>query len=115
MILHEDGSGPVTGESGDAIHGACRVCEYRDPATGALMYRIEKEAAAPEGGAEMICMHVSAAFGRRVLAQMQKSLGGDLGANGCLLLIRPAEAAQASGGDHKGAPEPSNQGQPDLF
>lgn len=89
---------PVTGQEGDPDFGACRVCQYHDPVTGALMYRIEKEATAPAGEAELICTRVSASYCRRLLAHMHAELGGELGANGCLLLVRGA--TQASDGKH---------------
>lgn len=92
---------PVAGQEGDPDFGACRVCQYHDPDTGSLMYRIEKESAAPADEAELICIHVSAAYCRRLLAAMKADIGGELGANGCLLLIRGA--AQASDGEHRGA------------
>ena len=89
---------PVAGQEGDPDFGTCRVCQYRDAATGALMYRIEKESTAPADEAELICIHVSAAYCRRLLTHMHAELGGELGANGCLLLIRGA--AQAPDGEH---------------
>ena len=89
---------PVAGQEGDPDFGACRVCQYHDPATGGLMYRIEKESTAPADEAELICIHVSAAYCRRLLTHMHAELGGELGANGCLLLIRGA--AQAPDGEH---------------
>ena len=98
MITYADASGPVTGEAGDPDHGACRVCQYLDAPTGALMYRIEKESATPAAEAELICIHVSAAYGRRLLAAMKADMGGELGAKGAMLLIRGA--AQASDGEH---------------
>lgn len=97
MITYADASGPVAGEAGDLDHGACRMCQYHDPDTGALMYRIEKESNTPADEAELICIHVSAAYCRRLLAAMKADMGGELGANGCLLLIRGA--AQASDGE----------------
>lgn len=98
MIAYADASGPVTGEAGDPDHGACRVCQYHDAATGALMYRIEKEATTPADEAELICIHVSAAYCRRLLAAMKADMGGELGAKGAMLLIRGA--TQASDGEH---------------
>lgn len=89
---------PVTGQEGDPDFGACRVCQYYDPATGALMYRIEKESTAPADEAELICIHVSAAYCYRLLAAMKADIGGELGAKGAMLLIRGA--AQASDGEH---------------
>lgn len=88
MITYTDASGPVTGDPGSPDYGACRVCQYHDPATGALMYRIEKEATAPADEAELICIHVSAAYCRRLLAAMKSDMGGELGAKGAMLLIR---------------------------
>lgn len=89
---------PVAGQKGDPDFGVCRVCQYHDPDTGTLMYRIEKESTAPADEAELICIHVSGAYCRRLLAAMKADMGGELGANGCLLLIRGA--AQASDGEH---------------
>lgn len=89
---------PVAGQEGDPDFGACRVCQYHDPDTGSLMYRIEKESAAPADEAELICIHVSAAYCRRLLAAMKADTGGELGAKGAMLLIRGA--AQASDGEH---------------
>lgn len=112
MITYADASGPVTGRAGDPDHGACRVCQYCDPDTGALMYRIEKEVTAPADEAELICAHVSAAYCRRLLAAMKADMGGELGAKGCLLLIMVA--AQASDGEHTaGAPKDRPAGHPD--
>lgn len=91
---------PVAGQEGDPDFGTCRVCQYHDPDTGALMYRIEKEATTPNDEAELICTHVSAAYCRRLLAAMKADMGGELGAKGALLLIRGA--AQASDGVHTG-------------
>ena len=89
---------PVAGQEGDPDFGACRVCQYHDPDTGALMYRIEKESTAPADEAELICIHVSAAYCRRLLTYIQSQEGGELGAKGAMLLIRGA--AQASDGEH---------------
>lgn len=89
---------PVAGQEGDPDFGTCRVCQYHDPATGALMYRIEKESTAPADEAELICVHVSAAYCRRLLAAMQADMGGELGAKGAMLLI--PGAARASDGEH---------------
>lgn len=89
---------PVAGQEVDPDFGACRVCQYHDPATGALMYRIEKESAAPADEAELIAVHVSAAYCRRLLAAMKADMGGELGAKGAMLLIRGA--TQASDGEH---------------
>lgn len=98
MITYADASGPVTGAAGDPDHGTYRVCQYHDADTGALMYRIEKESTAPADEAELICIHVSAAYCRRLLAAMKADMGGELGARGCLLLVRGA--TQASDGEH---------------
>lgn len=100
MITYSDASGPVTGEPGDPDFGQARVCMYHDEPTGSLMYRVEKEAAEPVPEAHLIAIHVSAAYCRRLLAYVQSQGGGELSANGCLLLVRGA--AQASGGDHTG-------------
>ena len=89
---------PVAGQEGDPDFGTCRVCQYHDPATGALMYRIEKELTAPADEAELIAIHVSAAYCRRLLAVMKADMGRELGAKGAVLLIRGA--AQASDGEH---------------
>ena len=91
---------PVAGQEGDPGFGTCRVCQYHDPDTGSLMYRIEKESTAPADEAELICIHVSAAYCRRLLAAMKADMGGELGANGAMLLIRGA--TQASDGEHTG-------------
>lgn len=112
MITYADASGPVTGEPGDPDHGSCRVCQYHDAATGALMYRIEKESTAPADEAELICIHVSPAYCRRLLAYIQSQAGGELGASGCLLLVRGA--TQASDGEHTaGAFKDRPAGHPD--
>ena len=92
---------PVAGQEGDPDFGACRVCQYHDPDTGSLMYRIEKESTTPTEEAELICIHVSAAYCRRLLAAMKADMGGELGAKGAMLLIRGA--AQASDGEHTAA------------
>lgn len=89
---------PVAGQEGDPDFGTCRVCQYHDSATGALMYRIEKESTAPADEAELICVHVSAAYCRRLLVAMKADMGGELGAKGAMLLIRGA--ARASDGEH---------------
>lgn len=91
---------PVTGREGDPDFGTCRVCQYHDPATGSLMYRIEKETTTPVDEAELICIHVSAAYCRRLLAAMKADMGGELGGKGAMLLIRGA--TQASDGEHTG-------------
>ena len=102
---------PVAGQEGDPDFGACRVCQYHDAATGALMYRIEKESTTPPDEAELICIHVSAACCRRLLAAMKADMGGELGANGCLLLIRGS--TQASDGDHTAPIRETRAGFPD--
>lgn len=103
---------PVAGQEGDPDFGACRVCQYHDPDTGALMYRIEKESTAPADEAELICIHVSAAYCRRLLAAMKADMGGELGAKGAMLLIRGATLA--SDGEHTaGAPKDQPAGHPD--
>lgn len=92
---------PVVGQDGDPDFGACRVSMYHDAATGALMYRIEKESTAPVDEAELICIHVSVAYCRRLLAAMKADMGGELGAKGAMLLIRGA--AQASDSEYTAA------------
>ena len=89
---------PVAGRESDPDFGACRVCQYHDPDTGALMYRIEKESTALADEAELICIHVSAAYCRRLLAAMKADMGGELGAKGAMLLIQGATLA--SDGEH---------------
>lgn len=84
---------PVACQEGDPDFGACRVCQYHDAATGALMYRIEKESTTPPDEGELICIHVSAAYCRRLLAAMKADMGGELGAKGAMLLIRGATQA----------------------
>lgn len=112
MITYADASGPVTGVPGGPDHGACRVCMFHDAPTGGLMYRIEKEAAEPAPEAHLIAIHASAAYCRRLLAYIRSQEGGELGANGCLLLIRGA--AQASDGEHTaGVPKDRPAGHPD--
>ena len=93
MITTDDASLPVTGEPGDPDFGPLRVCQYHDPDTGSLMYRIEKESSAPDDEAELIAIHVNAAYAKRLLAYIQSQEGGGLGAKGCLLLIRGATLA----------------------
>lgn len=84
--------GPVTGESGDPAYGACRVCLFRDLETGSFMYRVEKESSMPAEEAELICIHVNAKYCRDLLAFMhQEYPGSELGANGCLLLVRGSQ------------------------
>lgn len=92
---------PVTGQKGDPDFGTCRVCQYHDAATGSLMYRIEKESTTPADEAELICIHVSAAYCRRLLAAMKVDMGGELGGRGAMLLIRGG-STQASDGEHRG-------------
>lgn len=91
---------PVAGQEGDPDFGTCRVCQYFDADTGALMYRIEKESTTPADEAELICIHVSAAYCRRLLAALKADMGGELGGKGVMLLIRGA--TQASDGEHTG-------------
>nr|DAW80815.1 MAG TPA: hypothetical protein [Caudoviricetes sp.] len=98
MITYADASGPVTGEPGDPDFGRARVCMYHDSATGSLMYRVEKEASDVEPEAHQIAVHVSPAYCKRLLAYIQSQGGGELGAKGCMLLIRGATLA--SDGDH---------------
>lgn len=103
---------PVAGQEGDPDFGTCRVCQYHDAATGALMYRIEKESTTPPDEAELIAIHVSAAYCRRLLAAVKADMGGELGAKGAMLLIRGA--TQASDGDHTRAmPKDRPAGHPD--
>lgn len=64
------------------------------------MYRIEKEATTPVAEAELICIHVSASYCRRLLAAMKADMGGELGAKGAMLLIRGA--TQVSDGEYRG-------------
>lgn len=104
---------PVAGQEGDPDFGACRVCQYHDAATGSLMYRIEKEATTPADEAELICIHVSAAYCRRLLAAMKADMGGELGAKGAMLLIRGA--TQASDGEHTGQIREGRAGHPDAL
>lgn len=87
---------PVAGQEGDPDFGTCRVCQYHDAATGAFMYRIEKESTALADEAELICIHVSAAYCRRLLVAMKADMGGELGAKGAMLLIRGATQAPDS-------------------
>lgn len=89
---------PVVGQEGDPDFGTCRVCQYHDPGTGALMYRIEKESTAPADEADLIAVHVSAAYCRRLLVAMKADMGGELGAKGAMLLI--LGATQASDGEY---------------
>lgn len=102
---------PVAGQEGDPDFGTCRVCQYHDAPTGALMYRIEKESTTPPDEAELICIHVSAAYCRRLLAAMKVDMGGELGARGAMLLIRGA--AQAPDGEHTASPPETRAGFPD--
>ena len=102
---------PVAGQEGDPDFGGCRVCQYHDPDTGALMYRIEKESTTPPDEAELICIHVSAAYCRRLLVAMKADMGGELGAKGAMLLIRGAAQASDSA-DHTGVKE-AREGFPD--
>nr|DAV49026.1 MAG TPA: hypothetical protein [Caudoviricetes sp.] len=89
MITWADASGPVTGEPGDPAHGSCRVTQYHDMDTGALMYRVEKESSEPDSAAELIAIHVSGRYGKDLLAYMKQELGGDLKAGGAMLLVMP--------------------------
>ena len=102
---------PVVGQEGDPDFGTCRVCMYHDPATGSLMYRIEKESTTPADEGHLIAVHVSAAYCRRLLAYIQSQEGGELGASGCLLLIRGA--TRASDGDHTAPIREARAGHPD--
>lgn len=102
---------PVAGHEGDPDFGTCRVCQYHDAATGALMYRIEKESTTPPDEAELICIHVSAAYCRRLLAAMKADMGGELGAKGAMLLIRGA--AWVSDGEHTAPIREARAGFPD--
>nr|DAO91492.1 MAG TPA: hypothetical protein [Caudoviricetes sp.] len=125
MITYADASGPVTGEPGDPEHGACRVCMFHDAPTGALMYRVEKESSLPAEEAELIAIHVNAAYAKRLLSYIQSQEGGELGAKGCMLLVRGATLASdtashtSSGEVRKGFPDPRRptshnpQGSPD--
>lgn len=88
-------TGPVTGEPGDPEYGSVRVCQFHDPDTGSFMYRVEKESSAPADEAEVIAMHVNAAYAKRLLSFIQSQEGGEMGAKGCMLLIRGG-ATQAS-------------------
>lgn len=111
MITYADASGPVAGEPGDPDFGRARVCMYHDEPTGSLMYRVEKEGTEPAPEAHLIAIHVSAAYCRRLLAYIQSQECGELGANGCMLLIRGA--TQVSDGDHTGVPPEARAGFPD--
>ena len=98
MIITNDASLPVTGEPGDPDYGSVRICQYHDADTGGLMYRVEKESSELPEEAELIAIHVNAAYCRRLLAYIQSQEGGELGAKGCMLLIRGATLrAQDSG------------------
>lgn len=96
--------GPVTGEPGDPAYGACRVCLFRDADTGSFMYRVEKESSLPAEEAELICIHVNAKYCRDLLAFMHEQYpGSELGAKGCLLLVRgeqPGASDSAVTGGH---------------
>lgn len=83
------GADLVIGQSGDPAHGGCRVAQYHDASTGALMYRVEKESSEPDPAAELIAIHVSARYCLDLLAYMRQELGGDLKAGGAMLLILP--------------------------
>lgn len=111
MITYADASGPVTGEPGDPAHGACRVAQYHDQATGSLMYRVEKETSDVEPEAHQIAVHVSPAYCKRLLAYIQSQVGGELGAKGCMLLVRGATLA--SDCDHSGPILEARAGFPD--
>ena len=105
--------GPVTGEPGDPAYGACRVCLFMDADTGSFMYRVEKETSLPAEEAELICIHVNAKYCRDLLAFMRDQYpGSELGAKGCLLLVRGAQPG-ASVGDHSGALKDQPKGFPD--
>lgn len=105
--------GPVTGEPGDPAYGTCRVCLFRDSDTGAFMYRVEKESSLPAEEAELICVHVNAQYCRDLLAFMHEQYpGSELGAKGCLLLVRGAQPG-ASDGDHSGGVRDQPEGFPD--
>lgn len=101
MGLHRDPSEPVTAAPEDWCYGKCRVAAYEDLGTGALMYRVEKEATAPALEAYLVCLHMTPAYCRDLLAFIQAQEGGELRANGCLLLIPGSRAA---------APEPATGG-----
>lgn len=87
MSLYRDPQEPVTAGPEDWCYGKCRVAAYEDPSTGALMYRIEKESSDPVPEAYLVCLHMTPAYCRDLLAFIQAQEGGELRANGCMLLI----------------------------
>ena len=87
MSLYRDPSEPVTAVPEDWCHGKCRVAAYEDPETGSLMYRVEKESSAPAPEAYLVCLHMTPTYCRDLLALIQAQEGGELRANGCMLLI----------------------------
>lgn len=87
MSLYRDPSEPVTAAPEDWCYGKCRVAAYEDPDTRALMYRVEKESSDPVPEAYLVCLHMTPAYCRDLLAFIQAQEGGEIRANGCLLLI----------------------------
>lgn len=93
MSLYRDPQEPVTGTPEDWCYGKCRVVAYEDPESGSLMYRVEKEATAPTPEAYLVCLHMTPAYCRDLLAFIQAQEGGELRAKGCLLLIQGGSTA----------------------
>lgn len=105
--------GPVTGLPGDPAYGACRVSLYRDAGTGSYMYRVEKESTEPPPEAQLICVHVNAKYCRELLAFIHgETRGSELGAKGCLLLVRGSQPG-ASAGEHSAPVKDQPEGFPD--
>lgn len=113
MSLYRDPSEPVTGVPEDWCYGKCRVAAYEDPETGSLMYRVEKESSAPAPEAYMVCLHMTPTYCRDLLAFIQAQEGGELRANGCMLLITGARTIAPEDGTVVG--EGSSEGGSRVF
>lgn len=115
MSLYRDPQEPVTATPEDWCYGKCRVAAYDDPETGTLMYRVEKESTDPVPEAYLVCLHMTPAYCRDLLAFIQAQEGGELRAKGCMLLIPGARtaASEASTGGAGAGPEECSRVFPD--
>lgn len=113
MMLSRDPLEPVTAAPEDWCYGKCRVSAYEDPETGSLMYRIEKESTAPAPEAYLVCLHMTPAYCRDLLAFIQAQEGGELRAGGCLLLIQGSRTVPSE--PVTGVPEAAPEGGSRVF